>query len=155
MSDEVELVEPGSEPIKADFGKVYIDLDKNDPSKVFKDLPDAFFMVHKNPEKCCLYLCQLNNLMVEHSSEYPPKISQINPFTDLIYVIIRLTNEFPDENVVDLQSLFLFWLDFLNENADWIDKIKNDPWEEVGIYFFNILKKIIENDEQNNEGQES
>ena len=132
------------------FGEVYIDLEKNDPMEVFKDLTPEFYEEHHNPEKCCQYLCELNNLLIEHRHDYPRKISQIDVFMDFAYVLIKITHELPDENIVDMPALFSFWIDFLNENADWIDKLKNNAWEDTGNYFFNKLKSVIENsnDEQ-------
>ena len=147
IPEEEESVQV-SETKGVSFGEVYIDLDKNEPTEVFTDLPRAFYEEHHNPEKCCLYLCQLNNIAVEHRQDYPKKISQVDVFTDFAYVIIKLTHELPDETVVDMFALFSYWVDFLNENADWIDKLKNNPWEETGNYFFNKIKAVIENDEQ-------
>ena len=156
MNSEVEYPEEYqsvevSETKGVGFLEVYIDLEKNDPMEVFVDLPREFYEEHHNPEKCCRYLCELNNLAIEHRQDYPKKISQIDVFFDFAYVLIKLTHELPEETVVDMPALFSYWIDFLNENADWIDKLKNNAWEDTGNYFFNKIKAVIENDNDEQE----
>lgn len=143
-----------------DFGEVYVDLEdeENDPSEVFRStLTDAFFQNHHSPEKCCKYLCQLNNLAYERKEDYPKRISQVNTFLDFSYVILLITHLLPDEEIVDMQSLFNFWVDFLNENAEAIDRIDtcfNHPGIVTGDRFFEKIKNIIENGPEDDRGGE-
>lgn len=144
-----------------DFGCVYVDMEDEEfnPSDVFRDtLGSTFFEKHNNPEKCCEYLCQLNNLAYEYKEDYPPKISKVNTFLDFSYVLILTTHMLPDENIVDMKALFDYWVDFLNENADAIDRIDHfsyHPGIETGDRFFEKIKNIIENEpEDDRSGEE-
>lgn len=133
------------------FGEVYVDMEEDgfNPCDIFHDtLGEPFFQKHHNPEKCCKYLCQLNNLAVEHKESYPQKISQVRTFNDFAYVIMVVTHLLPDEEIVDVKLLFDFWVDFLNENAgaiDHIDPAYEHPGVVTGDRFFQKIKIIIEN----------
>jgi hypothetical protein len=136
------------------FGKEHIDMDDEDFNAidVFSSaLPSNFFEYHNNPEKFCTYACQLNNLAVDCADEYPKYISKVNTFVDFIYVLMLVTQIFPEENIIDLKLLFNCWIDFLNDSADAIDKVdtsKKNPGVMFADYFYNKIEKILQNEQE-------
>ena len=141
-----------------DFGTVHIDINEEgfNPLEVFRHcLTEFFFKQHNNPEKCCLYLCQLNNLEVDCDDEIPKRISKVNTFLDFTYVIMKITNEYPDENIIDLKLLFSKWIEFLNDSADAIDRHDENrklPGITFGDYFFNQIKEVLDNEPGTDKG---
>lgn len=100
-------------------------------------------------DKLCLSLTQFNNFCFENSS-FPKVISCVNTVEVFFSLLFLITIRLKEETIVDVRLLFNHWLDFLNQNVDYFDKLADTNGfvitENAHERFLKHLEPILNNE---------
>lgn len=137
------------EDIIVQFGEVELEYDTKKMRHYWSQLLgniefDSLGISYVN--KLCLSLTQFNNLCFKNSS-FPKVISCVNTVEGFLGLLLLITIRFKEETIVDIRLLFNHWLDFLNQNVDYFDKLADtDGVVILGTaceYFLKHLEPIL------------
>lgn len=134
----------------AEFGEIILDTEVEDITAPWIELiVDARLDRLNNLDKFCLYLTLYNNFWVENKENYPKWISKVDPKGTFFAVLADIAHNHGEETVDDIEKLFNFWIDFLNENADTFDRIENssDAYIIAAKRFSTLINSVLSNNE--------
>ena len=132
---------------EVNIGTVILDAEAEDITAPWREVIKGSYLEDSEyTEKCCLYLTLYNNFLVQYKDSYPKKISCIDTYGAFIIVLLNTAIKFEDETIKDIKAFFEFWIDFLNDNADYLDRFDDESFGfDVIMKRFSItLKNILE-----------
>ena len=137
-------------PDGVEFGTVIFDIDVEDITEPFrKDFEDSI-ADEDYFEKFCLYMTLFNNFVCEKGESFPRRVSCIDTTFDFFFVLLHVAMDYQEETIKNIEPFFWFWIDWLNENVDVLDRIqgKRFPGHEASRLFDVTLKNILESDDE-------
>ena len=131
------------------FGTIILDTDIEDITAPWRKLIKGTILEEADYlDKFCLYLTLYNNFNVEYKDSYPKRISTVDTYCAFLSVLFWLAKEHGEETIKDIKLLFEYWINFLNDNVDILDKLTDhDSWMTAFKRFSILLTNIFENEE--------